>query len=317
VARQRSWVAGRLASVLLCATVAGCSDESNHAAATAGADTLTGDTVAKVGSLRLDASLVASVASARDVSVRTATGGLVDDALLAARFTREHPNLAAGSERAALARRVEEEFMRAARAGGKATAAELEKFTQRHWWEIDRPATAQVYHAVVVCEEGCPNERAASELADAIASATEGETDAEGFEAAARAVPTRGIEVKIEKLSPVAADGRIVKDDTTPGPDNEFGRYHEQFAKAANAIPDVGSQGRVRSPSGFHVMLLVAREPGRRLTAERRAELLLPEIHASRARQLQDAVLQRMRTELQIEVSRSFSRDTERLLGGP
>ncbi len=278
---------------------------------------LSADVAARVADVPLEVSLVRDVSEERHIGPQAALSDLIHDAVLAEQLVHERPGVAAYVRHVVLARKMAEGFLEEAKSEGPPTEAEVAEYTHRHWWELDRPAAARVAHAVVLCEE-CDDARGAEQLAEQIAEVTAGITDAELFVETAKNVEAGAFEVVAQELQPVAADGRIVLLDARPNPDFDFGRYHEVFAAAANALESVGQQSEVvRSPSGFHVLLLLEKQAAKRVSYEERARVLSREILSARARQRQAAVVSRAREAESIEVERSFDQDTELLLEGP
>src|SRR5690606_2217012 len=119
------------------------------------------------------------------------------------------PDKADYLRRVVLARRLVESIKAEAIARGAPTDKEVEDFTRRHWWEIDRPESVRVVHAVVQCDE-CADVAGAKALAEELRQALVGVTDPEEFIKRALEVPAGEHEVTAETLQPVAADGRIV-----------------------------------------------------------------------------------------------------------
>lgn len=281
-------------------------------------DELAAGVIARVAAESIETKLVERLAAAQEVRPRAALDGLVADALLATELRSSERTRALYLERIALSRHLLESFGEQAAAQGPPTDEEVEEFTRRHWWQLDRPAAARVVHAVVVCQEDCPDRAGARALAGEIAAATATAGDASTFIEAAKSVSSTGFDLRVEKLEPVTADGRIVSLNARPNSDFSFGSYHSAFARAATALQHVGERsGIVESPSGFHVMLLVEQLPEHRLSHGERATMLHDEIIAARAGALQEAALAASRERTEIRVVRSFESDTELLLQGP
>jgi hypothetical protein len=277
---------------------------------------LKADEAARVGSAVIELSVVRLVL-ARSLVGRDALDGLVHDTLLSERLRALEPGLAEYLRRVTLARRLSETFMREAREEGPPTDEEVVTTTLRHWWEIDRPAAARVTHAIVMCED-CADVAGARALAERVAAATAGKTDKEEFKKAVATVDPGAFKVEAQDLSPVAVDGRKVILDARPDQNGEFGRYQVVFAEAANKLTEVGQQsGIIRSRSGFHIILLTELQPEHRLPFEARRELLADEIVSARANRKQQAAILPLRQAFPLEVSRSFSQDTELLLLDP
>ena len=243
---------------------------------------LAGGTVARVGSAQLPASLVGRVAAAQRLSPEQALQRLVEDELLAERARadglEQRPDVTRDLE-ALRARLVVFRIWATARAAGSPSDAEVEELSRRHWLEVDLPEQMKVIHAVVLRPKGgdAASARRARDVAGRIAAAVAGAADADDFEARAKSVPSGGLEVKVERLQPFVADGRIAAVGAQ-------GSYDRTFASAAAALSGPGStSGVIETEFGWHVVRLVERIPGRRVPFEDRRMAFAEEAYAGRA----------------------------------
>jgi hypothetical protein len=221
---------------------------------------------------------------------------------------RERPNgewLARRAERAALARVLLEDLEDQARRMGPPTPAEVSAITRAQWWDLDRPELRRSVHAVVRVRE--PKEqRQAEALAEKIRTAVLDTTDPDEFADRARAVDPAGLEVVVERLDPVAPDGRTVDPEQPPPPGTEPGQFDPTFADAVHAIADVGMQSPVvKTKFGYHVILLVARYPERRLSFDEGRHLLEDQIMSERAGRLKKELVRELRAASHPSIERS------------
>ncbi len=123
----------------------------------------------------------------------------------------------------------------------------------------------------------------AKKLAERIAEATRGAESAADFDKRARSVNADGLNVLVEHLSPVTADGRVVPD-APPPPGTQPGRFEEAFARAALALKNTGDQSDiVKTSYGYHVIYLEERLPPQRMPLEERRKAVADEVLADRA----------------------------------
>jgi parvulin-like peptidyl-prolyl isomerase len=272
----------RLALILLAA----CS--SRPSAVEAAHTSLGGDTIARVGSVAIPASLVAEVAKSQQIPASKALGLVVDDALAAAGAEREGldktPEVRRAVE-AALARTVVLEIRDAARDAGPPTDEEVTEVTQAHWTEVDLPESLRVIHAVVLKPEVAAKEAEAAALASAILAAEAKATSADDFEALANAVPHGDLKVKVERLPPFVADGRQT---------NGRGPFDSEFTRAASTLAVGATSGVVVTPYGWHVIRMVERYPEHRVPFEERRRIFTDEVDARRARQALDRLQEQL-----------------------
>lgn len=288
------------ASFMLLVTACGGGEPSVPEAQRA---SLSEGTVAVVGSQSISASTVSRIASAQGVSLQQARDSAVRDSLFAqASETRLNPHEVSVVRRGELARALYEELEAAARAKGPPTDAEIAALTQERWLTLDRPPAARTSHAVVLLEKDTNAPRAEA-LAERILEAVRGAKDEADFTAKAKAVPTEGLDVRVEELPPVDIDGRPVTPDS-PAPPNM--RFDAEFSKAANAIPEVGGLSPVtKTRFGFHVIFLAERTDALRVPLEERRKALAADVIVRRIQAEEAKLLEGAKQRQPIEVSRA------------
>jgi hypothetical protein len=270
--------------------------------------------VARVGSESIDETSVERIAASQGIDAQRARDQAVFDALIAA-YARERfgPALSRQARKSASARALLQELSRRASDEGPPTDAEIAAATERRFWELDQPELLRTTHAIVVPQKPEDDERARA-LAERIHGAVAGARDAASFRAAAEAVPTGGLEVKVQDLDPVARDGRALDPATPPPVGSTVARFAAAYVAAAYAIPEVGAKSAVvKTDFGYHVILAVERIPEKRMSLEERRRLLAPEILAARAEKLRDELLGSSRKTMPIEVERAAMDLTERV----
>lgn len=276
---------------------------ANAAARVAGA--------ARLDAIDLPVDLVARVSSAREVAPRAAVDALVDDALLAqgaASTGLDADPTLAWRLTAARAGYVATRLRDDARAAGHPTDAEVARVTESHWREVALPEQVRVIHAVVLRPKppNAPDPPAplspqvasraraiAREIANAVGPAT---SDAD-FESRANAVAHDGFDVKIERLPPFIADGRVSQQGSSDIMD-------ETFAAAAFTLKAPGATSAVvESPFGWHVIRLLEQLPAQEIPLERRRSLFEEEIFSARARAARESLLAQASSRAPVEVS--------------
>ncbi len=286
----------RLQVILACAALFSCARKERAQAPQFGP--LHG-AVAQVGAEALPASLVEEVAVRRGLSTRDALEALIGDALAAsgARAAGLPADAQVAQQlHAARARLVILHARDAARGAGPPTDEEVTELTKSHWREVDLPPQMKVIHAVILRPKPAdPTKDAqARALAANVLAATRSAADANDFEVKAKAVSHDGFDLHVETLEPFVADGRIT---TSPG------SYDAAFAAASAALAPGGTSGVVESSSGWHVIRLIERLPGKQVALEERRRAFAEEIIAVRASKQMSALVSRLRHDGEIEIA--------------
>ena len=206
-------------------------------------------------------------------------------------------------QRAELARALLESIREQARGRGLPTDAELARARARRWWEFDRPASVRTSHAVALAN-GPEQSDQAREVAERIAAAVRGITDSKEFIRRARDVDPGPIEVRVESLPPVSVDARYVKAPEAQPQGAE--RVDPRFARAANAIEQVGQQSPViETDFGWHVILLEERLPAQRFSDQELRPRVLDDVILERAGVQTDQLLKALSSHRQVQIERN------------
>jgi peptidyl-prolyl cis-trans isomerase C len=290
-------------AILACSNSPG---ESPSSSPTPSAATLPPGIVADVGPLAIRLETVAAVASARRITSRDALEREIRDAVFANGALHqglEQNPLARAALRGALARATLEALKQEA-ARTEPTDAEVDEGTQRHFVDLDRPEAFRVIHAVVrVAENAAPALKSrARSLAERIADAVSKSNDEAAFRSAAESVDHGDLEVVVQTLAPVAADGRVVDPDHPA----DHLTFALSFSQAASRLTHPGQKsGVVATEFGFHTMMLLERTPAHSVPLDERRRILRDEIFQHRAHKLRDELLTRVKSTLASNVERS------------
>ncbi|HEY6723000.1 MAG TPA: hypothetical protein VI197_03185 [Polyangiaceae bacterium] len=313
---RASWV--QSIGAALCGVLIGaCSGPSPQATSSSGS--LKPGIVARVGSQELQAEFVASVAARQGLSITLASERAVAEALLAeaatARF--EGSGLLAVSQRSAHARALLDELKVTARRAGPPSDSEIGKLRDERWMDFDRPECVRTAHAVVMVKTDA-DDVPAKAAAERIAEAVRGVSEPERFWELANAVETGALEKRIEGLPLLTADGRGVFLDPADPRRQRPSRFDPEFASAAHAIAAVGGQSPVvKSPFGYHVILLLERVAPQHYELSRLRGTLAPEIYDQRSGKLLAELLARLERETPVERARNVEELTASVARGP
>ena len=278
--------------------------------------TLPPGVAARVGSLDVFAHQVTLVAEAQGITIRAACDQEIRDALFACgaldRKLSDLPSVRAALRgrlaRAMLTRVLDEAAAR------DPTDAEVREATARHFVELDRPEAFRVIHAVVRLPSSADSalKARARDVAERIKRAVGPARDPSEFRARAEAVERSGLDVTVEELKPVAADGRVVDVGHPRGRSDEPESYVPAFAAAAARLAEVGDQrGPIETEFGWHVLMLIERIPAQAVALEDRRRILHDEIVGVRAKTRRDELLAASRSKRPAIIERS----AETLLG--
>jgi hypothetical protein len=263
---------------------------------------LAGGVVARVGAAPIASSEVANVMTAQGLRPRDAVEAVVEDTLFAREAQERLPAPVRDQiERSVLARALVESLWQQARAAPP-TEEEVRRWTERKWSELDRPAAAQVCHAVAMLpkEASAEQQAQARAVANRIAEAVRGAESCDEFKRLAEGVPRSDVQVRVEDLAPATADGRVVSPQWPPR------TYDIDFSRAANALESPGEISPVtKSSFGFHVIYLVQRIPAQRVPYAKRLEAVREDVYRERGEASLKRLLDEQRRATTVRVERS------------
>jgi hypothetical protein len=266
-----------------------------------------------VGADPISASVVADVARARGISPKSAASVVAEDTLFGRALAQQEPGVASYLRTVALARALSLQTIRQARAQGPPTGDELDRFTQMHWWELDRPVASRTTHVVVRVGDGQDKAKARA-VAVRLREALERAKTKEQFRTVAKQQDGAGFELRVEDLKPVTPDGRVYDPENPPRPGARPQHYALAFARAANAIAAVGDISDVVETSfGYHVLLLTERLPAKRVAEAERRERLRAEVESFRARDAERQLLRAAQASTNVEIDPAAMARTEGL----
>ncbi len=247
--------------------------------------------------------LIERLVRERGIDPERARAMAAEDALFADYLERQKPAAAASLKNVALARALLASLSRETDQQGPPTDAEVALVMAERWYEFDRPRMVRILHAVVLSEA---ENAAAIAVAERIHAAVVDAPKQGDFRKLAGAVPADGFTVKLEKLPPMAPDGRAVDPKEPPPPGYPLQQFVSEFAAAAQRMTRVGETSEVvRTPFGYHVLrLLEVLEPKRTNPEELRVSLDR-EIKDRRGRELSKRVLSEQRASALPEQARS------------
>jgi hypothetical protein len=262
------------------------------------ATSLGGTVVARVGTEDITKDLVGRVAEAQAVGSADALRNLVADAVAAhsARtrgVDREH---AVGWKlEATRARLLADKIFEQAKRLGPPSDDEVGELSKNYWWQVDRPPSVRVVHAVVLHPKDPAKKTEARAFAAELRAAVL-EAPSDTFESRVAAVrKDRAFEVRAEQLPPFTDEGWV-----TDG----TGRMDEGFSKAAFALAAPGTTSEVVETSfGFHVIRMIEKIPELRMPLEARRIAFADELVERRGREMLKKRLMRLREAHRVEIA--------------
>jgi hypothetical protein len=297
----------RLIVALLAVAIFGCGGQgSNELQAGAQQSFSDPDVVAKVGETPISLEMLGKATSASGGVPRLVLEHLIEARVLG--HFAELGGLQLGRyqtvRRAVLSRAVLERLEATAKQPETPTNGEVESLTAERWTEFDRGEAFKTCHAVIHADALVPElgEKAAKRLAESLRPYS----SCRDFLAHAKTLKFPDVKLTAEELPAVLADGRTVTVNRHDEPGEEGPRFDEVFARAVHQLKVSGEQsGVVRTRFGWHVVLLAARIPEKRLPFSQRREALTVDIYRRRAHEASEAVLAQCRKSVPISVDRS------------
>jgi hypothetical protein len=297
-----------VAIACLAALGVSCSDSSTRAPVTT--TQLAPGMAAGAAGVQLPTSLVAGVAQARHVAPRAAADLLIDDALLAqaARDARLDSDIHISAKTRAVYARLSIDQLLASQTRSSPTDEDVAQMTRQLWAQVDRGEARKVTHAIVLnaklAKDQVPdtpegNARRAA-LAERIHLAVRDATSVLDFQARAAAVPTDGMGVKVEGLSPLVADGTAL-DGTS---------FDRAFAAGAFSVKEGQAVSEVvPSDFGWHVIYVQERIPAVHMPFEERRALTARLQLEQRTKAAYEAHVAELRKNTRVDISTAAAAD--------
>jgi hypothetical protein len=281
---------------------------SSNAASLPQAGVLPAGVVARIGVVQVSSEAVLATSSVQGLSIRDALGREIGDAVWAVGALGRGLDGSAAvrcAVRSRLARALLAE-MKVKATSTPPSDAEIAELTALHFLEMDRPEAFRTIHALVRVSDSDRKDVAARararNLADRVKDAVAVAKTADEFQAQARSVDCSPFELTVEELDPVAEDGRVVK----PQDPKNNDRYTAEYARAAARLTETGQKSDVvETDFGFHVLMLLERQPELRMPLEERRRTLAGEVSSRRAQASVGELIQGLRASTRPAVERS------------
>lgn len=287
---------------------------------------LEGKAVARVGSELIVEDTVASVARAQGVDARRALDLATFDALAANEAVAQglEPRVREQMDMA-LVRVLVDQLRQEAWSKGPPTDREIESLTRQYWMEVARPESVVTIHAVVMVPPDASEEawshalEIARKVRDAVApAATEARDSAppdympvrgvsrptepvmDSFANLARTVSAGDLSLRVEPLPPIGDDDISIEPDAREAAHPSS--FVHAYVEAAFALAHRGDLSPpVKTPFGYHVILLLDRLPGSMLSFEERRRYFEHRVLEKRTEKRVTQLLEQLRTSARVE----------------
>lgn len=318
--RPRTRRAGELALGLSCAlSMTTCGGDPAPREATPAE--LEGDVALSVAGRPIARRTVQAIADAQQTTPREAADRATFDALCAAEAEARGLTPRAGRVPAYLAARaLLDDAGERARAAGPPTDAEVAGFRQLHFLEVDRPPAFVTLHAIIQLGKDAPKEARDAARARALALVAPLTKLGKGLAGteppnylprvsttrfpqeqilldANQALQALDAGVLVQTLPPIGDDGLSLG----PGAREPFADRYVAAARQLVARGDVTTEP-VETEFGFHVILLLARLPGNRLSDEELREQAGELIVDQRGRAEVSALIASLRARAEVQI---------------
>lgn len=259
---------------------------------------LGGAIAARVGGEPIPLSLVAAVANAQHIPAKDALRKIVDDEIAANAAKKrglDQKDPTSWNLTAVRGRLAADRLLAEAKKQGPPSNAEVERLSELHWADVDRPPMVHVIHAIARRPDKPALVAEARAIGEQIAAAVKDASSAEDFKAKATAVAhPKEIETRVEDLPPFTEEGRVATG----------GGMDPAFARPAYALKSPGDQtGIVETSFGWHVIRLIERIPEQRMAFEDRRTAFAEEVLAMRGHDAVTELLTALKRKTRIEVS--------------